>query len=182
MDDLDYDYGDDSGHHRAVVRRNFLVVGTLVGGGLLALGVLAIILSASRPRPAAPSAPVASRPYLEQPARPLAPPPFEEHPIESVAVTSAGMSFLALLIFLGVLYLVLVILLMAWVAKDARARGMDGGAVWVLIVLSTGLIGLLVYMASRPHGILVPCSRCGNKKLMAALLCPHCGVRAMVSP
>lgn len=73
------------------------------------------------------------------------------------------------------LYFVFVVLLMAWVARDCRARGVDGGAVWVLIMLLFSAAGLLVYMASRPHGSLTRCPRCGNSKLMMAKRCHHCG-------
>jgi hypothetical protein len=72
-------------------------------------------------------------------------------------------------------YLIAVILLMAWVAQDARARGVDGGAVWVFLMLVTGVFGLLIYMASRPHGILIICEHCMNRKLALAKMCPHCG-------
>jgi DNA-directed RNA polymerase subunit RPC12/RpoP len=84
--------------------------------------------------------------------------------------------FCILLVF-AIVYLFCVIMLMAWVARDCRARGVDGGAVWVFTILFVHWIGLLIYLASRPHGILVPCARCGNKRLQAAVMCPHCGVK-----
>jgi hypothetical protein len=93
----------------------------------------------------------------------------------------ARLSFLAIIILLfavAIGYLVGVILLMAWVARDCRARGVDGGAVWVLMALFGHWITLIIYLASRPHGILVRCVRCHNKKLMVALQCPHCGVKS----
>ena len=83
-----------------------------------------------------------------------------------------------ILIFFGVAYVVAEILMLAWVARDANSRGVDGGAVWVITILITGFFGLLVYLASRPHGMLVVCSRCYNKKLQYAKLCPHCGHRS----
>jgi hypothetical protein len=95
---------------------------------------------------------------------------FEEFSRKAKDFGAAG-----LLCTLVIVYLVTLILLLAWVARDARARGVDGGAVWVLIVLCTYFLGLIVYMAARPHGKLVACQRCGNKRLMAALACPHCG-------
>jgi len=79
------------------------------------------------------------------------------------------------IIVLLVLYLVLVILLMAWVAKDCRNRGIDGGAVWVFVIFLTGVVGLLVYLASRPHGMLTTCAHCQNRRLNYAKTCPHCG-------
>jgi hypothetical protein len=43
------------------------------------------------------------------------------------------------------------------------------------VILFTHWVGLLVYLASRPHGVLAPCPHCMNKKLAVARLCPHCG-------
>jgi hypothetical protein len=85
-------------------------------------------------------------------------------------------TFLILLVlFCPILYLVSAVLLLAWVAKDAKNRGIDGGAVWVIVLFFTHWIGLLVYLASRPSGFLVVCDRCHNKKLNYVLSCPHCG-------
>jgi hypothetical protein len=81
---------------------------------------------------------------------------------------------LALVCLAPLVYLLVDILLLVWVVKDARARNMDG-AIWVLIILVSGLLGLIVYVASRPAGVLIACSRCGNKRLMASHPCPHCG-------
>lgn len=85
--------------------------------------------------------------------------------------------FIAGIFGILVAYVVGVILLMAWVAKDCRARGVDGGAIWVLMILFGSWIVLIIYLAQRPYGSLVVCERCSNKRLMAALHCPHCGVR-----
>ena len=76
---------------------------------------------------------------------------------------------------IGILYLVGVVLLLAWVARDARNRGVDGGAVWVLVILFTHWFGLLIYLASRPHGMLTVCTTCSNKRLAFSKRCPHCG-------
>jgi hypothetical protein len=62
-----------------------------------------------------------------------------------------------------------------WVARDAKARGLDNSVLWMILVMVTGPIGLIIYIYSRPKGELVPCSSCGNKRLEASAKCPHCG-------
>ena len=78
------------------------------------------------------------------------------------------------LLFLMIGLVVLNIVLLVWVARDARARGMDNSVVWMILVLVTGVLGLIIYFFSRPKGDLVVCSRCGNKRLQASARCPHC--------
>ena len=71
--------------------------------------------------------------------------------------------------------LVISIALLVWVARDAKARGMDSAVLWMLLVFFLNLLGLVIYIFSRPQGNLVPCPNCGNQKLQASLKCPHCG-------
>lgn len=70
--------------------------------------------------------------------------------------------------------IVLNIALLVWVAKDAKNRGMDSAVIWMLLVLFTGILGLVIYLLSRPKGELVLCKHCENKKLKYAKVCPHC--------
>ncbi len=67
------------------------------------------------------------------------------------------------------------IALLVWVARDAKARGLDGAVVWMIFVFLVPVIGIVVYLFSRPQGELVRCAHCGNKRLQAAAKCPHCG-------
>jgi hypothetical protein len=120
-------------------------------------------------RPSAPPPPAFSDPAMSRRGQEAA------EAATGIVVLGFGLIFWGLLCSLFIAYWVLVILLLAWVARDARARSVDGGAVWVLVILLTGPIGFLVYLASRPQGMLVACSRCGNKRLQAATFCPHCG-------
>jgi len=39
----------------------------------------------------------------------------------------------------------------------------------------TSVIGLIIYISSRPQGNVVQCSNCQNKRLQASVKCPHCG-------
>ncbi len=79
------------------------------------------------------------------------------------------------LILIPVVIIVLNIILLIWVARDAKARGMDGSVLWMLLVFFTSIVGLIIYLFSRPQGNLIACPNCGNKKLEAAVRCPHCG-------
>src|SRR4051794_28106316 len=81
----------------------------------------------------------------------------------------------AIYLFVVAGFLVLNILMLVWVARDAKNRGMDTPAVWMLLVLFTSVVGLIVYLLSRPSGTFVLCPRCGNKKLPMTVKCPHCG-------
>ena len=76
---------------------------------------------------------------------------------------------------LAVAILALHIVILVWVARDAKARGVDSPVLWIILVVLTGVIGLLVYIFARPQGSLVSCSHCQNKRLQASAKCPHCG-------
>jgi hypothetical protein len=92
------------------------------------------------------------------------------------AAGAAGCAGCGIFFFLIIIAAIaLNIALLVWVAKDAKARGMDSSVIWMILVLLTGLIGLIIYLFSRPEGNLTPCPNCGNKKLQAAVRCPHCG-------
>ena len=67
------------------------------------------------------------------------------------------------------------IALLVWVARDAKSRGMDSSVLWMVLVIFTGVIGLIIYIFARPQGNLVRCAHCQNKRLQASAKCPHCG-------
>jgi hypothetical protein len=67
------------------------------------------------------------------------------------------------------------IFLLVWVARDAKARGMDNAVLWMLLVLFFGLLGLLIYILSRTQGNLIQCPHCQGKRLEASAKCPQCG-------
>lgn len=79
------------------------------------------------------------------------------------------------LTFFFLIILVVNILILIWVARDAKARGVSSPATWLILIFFTGLLGLIVYVFSRPTGELERCSHCGNKRLKAMAKCPHCG-------
>lgn len=73
-------------------------------------------------------------------------------------------------------FFVLSVVLLIWVAKDAKARGMDNSVVWMLVVFFLNLLGLVIYLNSRPKGELMLCTNCGNKRMQSSLKCPQCGI------
>lgn len=74
-----------------------------------------------------------------------------------------------------VVFIALSIALLVWVARDAKSRGMDSAVLWMVLVFFTNLIGLIIYIFSRPQGNLVQCASCHNQRLQASAKCPHCG-------
>ena len=79
------------------------------------------------------------------------------------------------LIVFAICWIALVIYLWVWVARDAKARGLDNAVLWMVLVIFTGLLGLIIYLLARPKGNLIPCPYCGNKRMQASARCPHCG-------
>ncbi len=78
--------------------------------------------------------------------------------------------------FIPIALVAISIALLVWVARDAKARGMDSAVLWMALVFFLNALGLVIYIFSRPQGNLVPCPNCGNKRLQASVKCPHCGI------
>lgn len=91
------------------------------------------------------------------------------------ASTAEGCAACSTFLLIPVVIVVLDIALLVWVARDAKARGMDSAVLWMLLVFFTSFVGLIIYLFSRPQGNVIPCGNCGNKRLQASLKCPHCG-------
>lgn len=47
-----------------------------------------------------------------------------------------------------IVFFIVAILLCVWVYRDAQSRGMNG-ALWLIIVLITGIFGLIIYLIVR---------------------------------
>jgi len=80
----------------------------------------------------------------------------------------------AICLVVFVIMLIINIIFIVWLYKDAKNRGMPNPGLWVLLVLIIGLIGLIIYFLIRPQGDLVACKHCGDKMLKQAEKCPHC--------
>jgi hypothetical protein len=92
------------------------------------------------------------------------------------ASSLAGCGCCGTFIFIPIAMLAISIALLVWVARDAKARGMDSAVLWMLVVFFLNVIGLVIYLFSRPQGNLIACPNCGNQRLQASVKCPHCGV------
>jgi Phospholipase_D-nuclease N-terminal len=90
---------------------------------------------------------------------------------QACAVCAGGAAFM---VFTVVALIALNIALLVWVARDAKSRGMDSSILWMLLVMFTSVIGLLIYLFSRPQGELIQCSNCKGKRLKVSTSCPHC--------
>ncbi len=91
------------------------------------------------------------------------------------AAAAAGCAVCSTFLLIPVVLFVLNIALLIWVARDAKSRGMDSAILWMVLVMFTSVIGLIIYLASRPQGNVIPCPNCQNKRLQASVKCPHCG-------
>ena len=85
-----------------------------------------------------------------------------------------GLSCCFIFVVLPLLFVAINIAILFWVAKDAKSRGMDG-AMWLFLIFFTGVIGLAIYIFSRPQGLLTQCHNCGNNRMETSIKCPQCG-------
>jgi hypothetical protein len=169
-DEYDYDYDTPAPRMQTGTKFALILIGACLLGGIV-FGIAALA-HRSEPEPEAKSVrqrpPPASRPV--QPSDPPA-----DRQSSRLAESDDPILGRTAAWLVGVLiFLLTLILIIAWVVRDARARGTDG-AIWVIVLLASHVLGLLVYLASRPAGQLVPCVHCGNPRLQSMRLCPVCG-------
>ena len=76
---------------------------------------------------------------------------------------------LGLVCILPIIWFIIAILIAIWVYRDAEKRD-SSGALWLIIVIFTGIIGLIIWLVVRPP--------IGGKKKAATSSdrrCPNCG-------
>jgi lipid-A-disaccharide synthase-like uncharacterized protein len=104
----------------------------------------------------------------------IPPEPMSRHDDEVNHMLGIVTGWMCFALFLGIGYLVSLLLLVVWVVKDARNRSIENGLLWAIVILGSHIIGLLIYLATRLNGLLILCQHCGNKRLEYVRLCPHC--------
>ena len=85
---------------------------------------------------------------------------------------------------LSLAMLVIWILVIVWVYRDAERRGMNG-VLWALLVFIGNLIGLLIYLLVRSDSLAAPktpptisyCPNCQEPVSSNFVFCPNCGTR-----
>jgi len=95
--------------------------------------------------------------------------------------------------FLSIAFLILWIVVIVWVYRDAERRGMNG-VLWALLVLIGNIIGLLIYLIIRSDNLPAPrddtestsgldsqatitCPNCQKPVGRDSAFCPLCGTR-----
>lgn len=94
--------------------------------------------------------------------------------------------FTGALCIIPIVMLIIVIVLAVWVYKDAEKRG-SSGALWLIIVIFTNILGLIIWLVVRPPiggkkeegssstGGDRRCPNCGRTIPLDANVCPYCG-------
>lgn len=98
----------------------------------------------------------------------------QPQPGEAAAGLAACAGCGTVLIVIPLAFIAINIALLVWVARDARSRGMDTPALWMILVLATSFIGLIIYLLARPQGNLIACPHCGNRRMQVSAICPTC--------
>ena len=64
-----------------------------------------------------------------------------------------------------------------WVMRDAKSRNSENAQLVTVLgwIPVTWWIGLIIHLATRPKGNLVPCPNCQKNRLEGSAICPHCG-------
>lgn len=58
-------------------------------------------------------------------------------------------SMLVVCVLVPIIWLIISVLIGIWVYKDAEKRG-ESGALWLIIIILTSIIGLIIWMVVRP--------------------------------
>ncbi len=160
-----------------VVKKKPWILAPVGGGILLALLLATWLIVDGSSGPAKPKQwqTVEFDPFHQPTSPSHRPSPHQPSDAEGLAACSgcAGCAVLVPVVIIAII--VLHIALLVWVARDAKARGMDSAALWMILVMATGLLGLIIFIFSRPQGNLLKCASCGNKRLQVSAQCPHCG-------
>ena len=80
--------------------------------------------------------------------------------------------YLLILLFILAISITVIVIIYKFIKKDAIARGDNPGKAWFALL---GLLGLLIYVLTRPQGNVMPCPSCGKSRMQGLPRCPNCG-------
>ncbi len=106
--------------------------------------------------------------------------------VRSISTWPGGFHLTSLSL-LSIAFLILWIVVIVWVYRDAERRGMNG-VLWALLVLIGNIIGLLIYLIIRSDNLPAPrddteststitCPNCQKPVGRDSAFCPLCGTR-----
>ncbi len=72
------------------------------------------------------------------------------------------------MIFMMMIWIIFAVILGVWVYRDAESRGANG-ALWLIIVLFTMILGLIIWLLVRP-----PKKELEKRVIEKVLICPYC--------
>jgi len=81
--------------------------------------------------------------------------------------------WLIMMVVMLAISITVIVLIFKFIKKDATARGMPNAnsIPWLALL---GLIGLVIYLLTRPQGTVVPCPHCNQGRMQGLPVCPHC--------
>lgn len=90
-----------------------------------------------------------------------------------LACGAGGIIYLLIIAVCCAIPIVIIVVCIKFIGKDARARGMANAdsIKWLGLL---GVLGLVIYLLQRPDVVLVTCPGCGKPRATGQP-CPHCG-------
>src|SRR5438874_9234253 len=99
---------------------------------------------------------------------------FADDPAAACGAMGCGLVvWLIMMILVFGVSIAIIVFIFKWIKKDATARGMPNADTicWLALL---GLLGLLIYVLTRPQGNTVPCPHCGHPRMQGLPQCPFC--------
>lgn len=125
---------------------------------------------------------LAAAPLLAQRSTPSVSPSYSPTAEDAAAAAAAATGLVGLSFACCFLYFLMIAVMIGgwiftgiWVMKDAKARNSENAQLVTILGWVVWPVGLIVHLATRPKGNLVPCPKCQKKRLEGSAICPHCG-------